>query len=69
MNFGLVRINADGSLDAGFGSGGKITTAFSGEQAGIRAMVLQPDGKLLVAGQAINPAGGADVVLARYPGQ
>jgi uncharacterized delta-60 repeat protein len=68
-NFGLARINADGSLDSGFGSGGKVTTAFTGEQAAIRTMVLQPDGKILVVGGALNSSGGADMVLARYLGQ
>jgi uncharacterized delta-60 repeat protein len=31
--FGLARLNADGSLDTGFGSGGVLTTSFFGDEA------------------------------------
>ena len=58
QSFGVARLNPDGSLDPTFGSGGKVTTAFAGALAGVSAMVLQPDGKIVAAGQAIrNPAG------------
>jgi uncharacterized delta-60 repeat protein len=51
----LVRLNPDGSLDASFGSGG-VVTDFTGEaQLGsLGALVLQPDGKLVVAGQSFE---------------
>lgn len=45
----LTRSNADGSLDAGFGGGGEITTDFGNDtddQAS--ALALQPDGKIIV---------------------
>ncbi|MCS7204592.1 MAG: delta-60 repeat domain-containing protein [Leptospiraceae bacterium] len=53
-DFALVRLNPDGSLDTSFGPSlnGKVTTDVSGAgstEEG-RAMVLQPDGKILVAG-------------------
>lgn len=43
----LARYNPDGSLDLGFGSNGKIVTAIGG---GRRAVAIQPDGKIVVAG-------------------
>src|SRR5947209_17734305 len=52
--FALVRYNADGSLDTSFGTGGQVTTPIEsiGNQA--FALVLQPDGKLVAAGDANN---------------
>ncbi len=40
----LVRLNADGSLDAGFSSTSTITSLLTG-----RDLVLQPDGKFVAA--------------------
>ena len=50
-DFALVRYNQDGSLDTSFGTGGKVTTNFSGFDEA-RAIALQPDGKITVAGRA-----------------
>jgi len=47
-NWYLVRYNANGTLDPTFGTGGKVTSNFSAPQ--VRAMVQQPDGKLVVLG-------------------
>ena len=60
----LARYNPDGSLDASFGNGGKVVTNFgtSGEEA--RAVAVQPDGKIVVAGNV--GGGGARIGLARY---
>lgn len=55
FDFALARYNSDGSLDSSFGSGGKVTTNFFGSYDEARAIVLQPDGKLVVAGAASNP--------------
>jgi len=68
-HFGLARINADGAVDTGFGTGGKVTTVFTGAQAAIPAMLLQPDGKIVPVGRTLNSSGSANVVLARYLGQ
>jgi uncharacterized delta-60 repeat protein len=63
-NFALARYNPDGSLDAGFGSGGKVITSFGGiDQAS--AVSLQPDGKIVVAGQT-DTGISIDFALARY---
>jgi len=51
-DFALVRYNADGSLDTSFGTGGKVVTALSAGQDTARGMVLQADGKILVAGSS-----------------
>jgi uncharacterized delta-60 repeat protein len=60
----LARYHADGSLDAGFGTGGIVLTPI-GTGAGASALVLQPDGKLVAAGGAL--AGGpSDFALVRY---
>lgn len=64
FGFALARYNPDGSLDPSFGKRGKVTTGFFlGEGAGIAALVLQPDGKI-VAGGRIAP--GTAFALARY---
>jgi len=46
----LARLEADGRLDSRFGRGGVAVTAFAGRAVSPRALVEQPDGKLLVAG-------------------
>ena len=68
-DFGIVRYNADGSLDTSFGTGGKVTTAFGTATSGdiANAVAIQPDGKIIAAGFADDVAGsGADFALARY---
>ncbi len=45
--FAIARYNSDGSLDTGFGTGGRV----SGNVNGIaRAVAIQPDGKIVLAG-------------------
>ncbi len=48
----ITRHLADGSLDAGFGSGGKLIVDFFDASDGARCMLLQPDGRAVVAGLA-----------------
>jgi uncharacterized delta-60 repeat protein len=62
--FGLVRYNADGTLDPTFGWSGKVLTSFGGFEIGYR-VVLQPDGAILVAGSSSNGVN-TDFALARY---
>ncbi len=65
MDFALVRYNADGSLDASFGAGGKVTTDFGlSVDKGVR-LTQQADGKLLLAGYSHNGTD-FDFALARY---
>jgi uncharacterized delta-60 repeat protein len=63
-DFAVARYNLDGSLDPAFGSGGKVITTFGGaDQAS--AVVVQGDGKIVVAGQT-DTGVSIDVALARY---
>ena len=45
----LVRYNANGTLDATFGTGGKVTTAVGTSDEAAYALAIQADGKLAVA--------------------
>ncbi len=64
--FGLARVNPDGTLDAGFGSGGVLTTTFNGGE-GVGAVVIQPDGKIIAVGfSENNTTGHVFIALARY---
>lgn len=49
-DFSVVRYNVDGSLDATFGTGGEVLTAIRSFQNVARDVVIQPDGKIVVAG-------------------
>jgi uncharacterized delta-60 repeat protein len=49
-NFALARYHSDGSLDSAFGVGGKVSNTFDTSYERGLAMVLQPDGKIIVAG-------------------
>src|SRR5690242_6091990 len=49
-DFGVARYNTDGSLDSTFGITGRITTDFFGFRDFASAVVIQPDGKILVGG-------------------
>jgi len=66
--FGLARVNADGSLDAGFGGGGVLTTRIQGNDTAF-VLLIQPDGKILAIGESQNAAGVTDLTLARYLSQ
>ncbi|HQR40412.1 MAG TPA: delta-60 repeat domain-containing protein [Blastocatellia bacterium] len=66
VDFGLVRYDTNGALDAGFGSGGRVTTDFASNLDEIEAIAIQDDGKIVAAGFAVRPATGYDVALARY---
>src|SRR6185503_17798456 len=56
--FAVARFNGDGTPDAGFGTAGRVTTnvlgpgARSGSRAPATAVLVQPDGKILVGGFA-----------------
>lgn len=51
-DFAVARYNADGTLDSTFGANGKVTTDFPGLAAVASSVVIQPDGKIVVAGGA-----------------
>jgi uncharacterized delta-60 repeat protein len=61
--FAVARYNANGSLDPGFGSGGKVRTEFGFAYA----VAIQGDGKIVVAGQGqVGGSSSFDFGLARY---
>ena len=66
---GVARVNTNGSLDAGFGNGGVLTTTIQGDE-GASALLIQPDGKIVAVGFSENNSTGvADLALVRYLGQ
>jgi uncharacterized delta-60 repeat protein len=60
-DFALARYNSDGTLDTSFDGDGIVTTDLSGQDDDARAVVIQPDGRIVVAGTA-----GEDIAVARY---
>ena len=61
----MSRYNSDGSFDLGFGSGGSTITNLGSAEDGFHAVALQPDGKIVAAGQTIV-SGSYRFVVARY---
>jgi len=67
-DFALVRYDSNGTLDASFGTGGKVTTAFLSQgfsEAQAFSVAVQPDGRIVAAGNAVV-GGGFDFALVRY---
>lgn len=63
----VVRLLADGGWDHSFGNAGSVVTYLPGGGPRISSVVLQPDGRIVVAGTQIPYGGGAPaVLLARY---
>lgn len=62
-----VAAAADGDLDFGFGTGGVVVTTVSGAQLTPSSLVVQPDGKYIVAGQLLSAAGGQFAVVRYQP--
>jgi len=64
-DFCLARYDANGVLDATFGSTGKVITAIGASDDYADALAIQPDGKIVVAGYC-SISGNNDFCLARY---
>ena len=64
-DFGLLRLNTNGSLDATFGVGGKVRTDLGSSFETLDGLVIQGDGKIVAAGGTVRGAG-RDFALARY---
>ena len=64
-DFAVARYNADGSLDTSFGTGGMVTTLFGTSTDLGASVMLQADGKIVVAGYTANGAD-YDFAIARY---
>ena len=67
LDFCLARYLANGTLDASFGSTGKVITAIGSSTDVANSAALQPDGKIVVAGYCSNGSND-DFCLARYDG-
>src|SRR5258705_11324163 len=50
----VLPATAPGTLDPGFGSAGKTTSAFANKYDYGRQLVIQPDGKYLLSGYGAN---------------
>ena len=63
----LVRYNSDGSLDSSFSGDGIVTTPVGASDVDIaRAVAIQSDGKIVVAGYSYATTEDYDLVLVRY---
>jgi uncharacterized delta-60 repeat protein len=68
-DFALVRFTASGSLDAGFGSGGKVITAIGVGDDTPSGLLMQPDGKIVLSGSTFPGdlfATDGDAAVVRY---
>ena len=61
-DFGLVRYNVDGSLDASFGGGGRVNSGFGGDSDEASNIALLADGKIVAAGRSDH----TNVAIVRY---
>jgi uncharacterized delta-60 repeat protein len=67
-DFAVVRYNTNGTLDSTFGSAGSaVTPNFGGGQDVANALAIQPDNKIVLAGQ-VTPSNGTPslMAVARY---
>ncbi len=66
--FSLARLNPNGTIDPSFGENGKASTIFppGGFGANALALAVQPDGRIVVAGQSPQPEFGYNFALARF---
>jgi uncharacterized delta-60 repeat protein len=63
--FAVARYKTDGTLDPTFGEDGKVTTEFPTGGASAEAVVIQSDGKVVVAGTVSNGSE-TDFAVVRY---
>jgi uncharacterized delta-60 repeat protein len=62
----LLFAQPAGNLDPNFGNGGKVVTSITSGQDIAHGVAIQPDGKILVAGQSTSNITGKDFVVVRY---
>jgi len=68
VDFAVARYLASGELDASFGSGGKVVTALGADADTAYALLIQPDGKIVVGGDSNRGSNqsGLDFAVVRY---
>lgn len=64
-DFAVLRLNADGTLDTGFGSSGKTTTSLGGGDDICHKLALQADGRIVLVGQTYTGSNN-DFAVVRY---
>ena len=64
-DFLIMRLNGDGSMDTGFGSGGVVRVDFNQNDDRAQAVAQQSDGKLIVVGSATSAHGDFDLAAVR----
>lgn len=62
----VVRYQRDGSLDTSFGVGGKAVAAVGTREDVARAIAVQPDGRIVVAGLSYQRTADYDFTLVRF---
>jgi len=67
-DFALLRYNSSGTLDSTFGTGGKVSTDFSGAGDFAQCVAVDGNGRILVAGRtsASNNSNVSNFAIARY---
>jgi uncharacterized delta-60 repeat protein len=70
QDFAVVRYFPDGTLDASYGTAGKVTLNVGGRSDFVNAAALQADGSIIVVGRVFtdNGSGNADIGVARFRG-
>ena len=67
QQFAIARYNTDGALDTSFGGTGRVLTAVGISGSNATGVALQKDGKIVVAGYAVNNSGRVyDFACLRY---
>lgn len=67
QDFSMSRYNANGTLDNSFGTGGIVVTTMSSNGDDVcEAVLIRPDGKIIMVGYAYLAQTNVQVALARY---
>jgi uncharacterized delta-60 repeat protein len=64
-DFGVARLDADGTLDNSFGTGGTALVAVGNGQDFAASVAVQPDGQIVLAGTSLNANNSGEFSLAR----
>jgi uncharacterized delta-60 repeat protein len=65
-DFGLLRLNADGTPDSTFGNAGVVTLDMGSSFDSAYAILVQSDGKIILGGETSRSGTSSDFALARF---